>query len=142
MLNVLVTSSWLGGEVAQVLAGFDVTHTQYNVLRILRGSHPEPLTCSAIGSRLVERTPDVTRLLDRLERADLLQRRRAEHDRRVVEVGITPKGMALLERIDPQIAGLQEKLGEVMTPQEFETLNALLEKLRTLEMSSEMVCGG
>lgn len=141
LLNVLVTGAWLNGEFACTLAAHDVTQAQYNVLRILRGSHPEPLTCSAIGERLVDRTPDVTRLLDRLERSGLLRRRRAEHDRRVVEVGITDAGLSLLEKLDPPVEALHARLGDGMTDEEFQTLSTLLEKLRAQEPADPVRCG-
>ncbi len=133
MLNVLVTSAWLNGELSAALGAFDVTPAQYNVLRILRGSHPEAMTCSAIGERLLDRTPDVTRLLDRLERSDLLCRKRCSEDRRVVKVSITDAGLALLEKLDPSMQGMLERLAEVMSEAEFHTLSALLEKMRSLE---------
>ncbi len=141
MLNVLVTASWLEGEVSRLLASSNVTQSQFNVLRILRGSHPSPLTCSDIGSRLVERTPDVTRLLDRLEKAGLLTRCRSENDRRVVQVCISEKGLALLKQLDPAIGALHEKLAGLMTEEEFQTLNVLLEKLRADELADGENCG-
>ena len=77
-----------------------ITTGQYNVLRILRGTHPEPLACSAIAERLIDRDPDMTRLLDRLEKGGLVRRERGLGDRRVVEVRITPKGLRLLSQLD------------------------------------------
>ena len=79
----------------------DLTTSQYNVLRILRGSHPTPLTCGAIGERTIARDPDITRLVDRLHARGMVKRTRSERDRRVVEVGITPKGLDLLRGLDP-----------------------------------------
>lgn len=80
-----------------------LTLSQYNALRILRGSHPTRLPCSEISERMIARDPDVTRLVDRLTTSGLVERVRAEHDRRVVEVGITPKGIALVEQLDPHV---------------------------------------
>jgi DNA-binding MarR family transcriptional regulator len=131
MFNVMVTSSWLFGEMAAAMAPHGITPAQYNVLRILRGSHPKTLTCSAIGERLLDRTPDVTRLLNRLERNGLIQRERAEHDRRVVEVVITPRGLDLLDRLRPDIEAATERLTCHLTPDEHGHLSALLERLRT-----------
>ena len=79
----------------------DLTTGQYNVLRILRGSHPHALTCGAIGERTIAREPDVTRLVDRLDARGLVTRTRSEEDRRVVEVHITGKGLAVLRALDP-----------------------------------------
>ena len=81
----------------------DVSTSQYNVLRILRGSHPTGLTCGEIGERTIARDPDVTRLVDRLARRGLVERARSETDRRVVQVDITPKGLDLLRELDPHV---------------------------------------
>lgn len=81
-------------------ANADLTNNQYNVLRILRGSHPGRITCSDISERMVARDPDITRLVDRLEKRDLVERVRSTRDRRVVEVGITNKGLALVRSLD------------------------------------------
>ena len=78
----------------------DLTVPQYNVLRILRGSHPTRLTSSDVGERMIARDPDVTRLVDRLVKRGLVARVRSRQDRRVVEVGVTEKGFALLDELD------------------------------------------
>lgn len=131
MFNVIVTGSWLLGELAGVMAPYGITPAQYNLLRILRGSHPHKLRCSDIGARLLDRTPDVTRLLNRLERNDLVHRSRADYDRRVVEVGITGAGLALLERMDGNVESAVEHLTSHLTRDEHRHLCALLERLRT-----------
>ena len=131
VLNVVATASWLSGEMAAALAPHGVTQAQYNVLRILRGQHPDCYTCSDVGSRLLDRTPDVTRLLVRLEQRGLLQRQRAEHDRRVVEVTITAEGLALLEKLDAPVRETVDRLGRHLTADEHRTLSALLELMRT-----------
>jgi len=131
VLNVVATESWATGTIATALAPHGLTPAQYNVLRILRGSHPEPRTCSEVGCRLLDRTPDVTRLLDRLERMGLVSRQRAEHDRRVVEVAITERGVALLDGLDAPMQAALESLARHLSPDELRTLSGLLEKLRT-----------
>ena len=131
MLNVMATASWIQGEIGAALAPYGVTHAQYNVLRILRGHHPECYTCSDIGSRLLDRTPDVTRLLVRLEQRGFIHRQRAEYDRRVVEVTITEAGLALLETLDAPIRTATDRLTEHLTQEQHETLSHLLEELRT-----------
>lgn len=78
----------------------DLTTNQYNVLRILRGSHPDRLTCSDVAERMIARDPDITRLVDRLEKRGLAKRARSSQDRRVVEVGITNKGIDLVQELD------------------------------------------
>ena len=137
MLNVVVTSSWAMNELAATMAPHGITPAQYNVLRILYGSHPEKLTCTDVGERLLDRTPDVTRLLGRLERSGLIHRARAEHDRRVVEVGITEKGAALLERMRCDVEAAQARCMKHLSEEEQHTLSRLLERMRTGQCARE-----
>lgn len=131
VLNVFATASWLGGEITDAIASHGVTQAQYNVLRILRGRHPGRYTCTEIGERLLDRTPDVTRLLVRLERAGWVRRERAGYDRRVVEVEITPAGLDVLERLDAPVRDAIERAARHLRPDELATLSHLLEMLRT-----------
>jgi len=131
LLNVLATASWISGELTAAMAPHGVTQAQYNVLRILRGRHPERYACSEIGERLLDRTPDVTRLLVRLEARGLVKRERAEHDRRVVEVHITPEGLDVLSRLDAPVSEAIERLGRHLTDDQLSQLSGLLETLRT-----------
>ncbi len=130
LLNVMVTHPYVMGALAEVMGDFDLTPAQYNVLRILRGSHPERATCSYIGERLMDRTPDVTRLLDRLGAAGLVDRARAKHDRRVVEVWITEAGLDRLRALDEPVDETIRALTGGLTADEQRTLSNLLEKLR------------
>lgn len=131
LLNVMATNSWIVGELSAAMTPYGVTPVQYNVLRILRGSHPERMTCSEVGDRMLDRTPDVTRLLDRLERAGFIERDRAEHDRRVVEVGITKHGLELLDRMEEAIETAQQQITRHLSEAELRTLSAMLDTLRT-----------
>ena len=87
-----------------------LTNNQYNVLRILRGSHPAKLACSDISERMIDRDPDVTRLVDRLEHRGLVTRARNRRDRRVVEVGISDEGLALVRGLDAHVQRLPKAL--------------------------------
>ena len=87
-----------------------LTTHQYNVLRILRGSHPARLACGDIAERMIERDPDITRLIDRLETRGLVKRSRSRQDRRVVEVGITDKGLVLVRGLDVHVQRLPKAL--------------------------------
>ena len=84
-------------------ANASLTNNHYNVLRILRGSHPSRLACSAIADRMIARDPDITRLIDRLSRRGLVTRVRGRQDRRVVEVAITDKGREVVSSLDPHV---------------------------------------
>ena len=102
-LNISRTAAVLEHALVQALKPFDITPTQYNVLRILRGAGPDGLCRNEVGERLVRRVPDVTRLLDRMEETGLLARVRDGEDRRYVTARISPQGLALLERLDQEI---------------------------------------
>jgi DNA-binding MarR family transcriptional regulator len=101
-LELLRTCELLSRGPAQVLKQEDVSSTQYNVLRILRGA-PEGLPCGEIANRMITRDPDITRLLDRLEKRGLIARCRESKDRRTVMTRITNKGLELLERLDEPV---------------------------------------
>lgn len=131
VLNVHATASWLGGQIGDALAAHGITHAQYNVLRILRGRHPERYTCSEIGERLLDRTPDVTRLLVRLEAAGWVRRKRADYDGRVVEVEILPAGLALLEQLDAPVREATLHATRHLSEDDLTTLSRLLEALRS-----------
>ena len=132
-LGIQRTAALLLREVAKELEAHDLTPAQYNTLRILRGALPDALTCGDIGERLVSPGPDVTRLLDRLEKHGLVQRLRDEQDRRVVRARITEKGLALLEEIDKPVDGvLREALGHLGV-KDLRKLCDLLERARERE---------
>jgi DNA-binding MarR family transcriptional regulator len=105
----------------------DLTPTQYNLLRILRGAGAEGRTCSEIGERLITRDPDVTRLLERLVRRGLARRDVDPADRRVARIRITPPGRAVLRRLDPVVTELPGRLLQGLRRRELEELRARLE---------------
>jgi DNA-binding MarR family transcriptional regulator len=107
-LDVLRTCDLLSRRPAQLLKTEDLSATQYNVLRILRGS-PKGLPCGEIAARMITRDPDVTRLLDRMEKRGLISRFRDTKDRRTVTGKITPEGLKLLARLDEPIQEIHRK---------------------------------
>jgi DNA-binding MarR family transcriptional regulator len=114
-LDLLRTTDMLSRGLVRILKTEDVSATQYNVLRILRGS-PAGLPCGEIGTRMITRDPDVTRLLDRLEKRGLISRCREPEDRRTVMARITPDGLKLLARLDePVRATHRRQLGHLGT---------------------------
>jgi len=130
-LNLLRTGEvLLEGETA-LLRTAELSFAQYNVLRILRGAGTAGLACGEIAERMVNRDPDITRLLDRLERRGLVRRTRGEDDRRVVCTRITKEGLALLKGLDAPVARVhQEQLGH-MSRADLQRLSDLLEQART-----------
>ena len=131
LLGVLVTANWITSELVKTMAPFGVSPPQYNVLRIVRGRQPERPTCSDIKARLLDRTPDVTRLVARLQKAGLVERRRSEADRRAVEVELTPAGQDLLRRLDPLVEDTTARVMQHLAPDEQAALSHLLERVRT-----------
>lgn len=110
---LLRTAELLSRNVEKVLKTGDVSPTQYNVLRILRGA-PEGLTCNEIGKRMITRDPDITRLLDRLEKRGLISRCRETKDRRQVQTRISPQGLRLLKELDGPVTDIhRQQLGHL-----------------------------
>src|ERR1700744_5812477 len=107
------TADLLSRRLSGVLKAEDLSSNQYNVLRILRGA-PDGLPCGEIGNRMITRDPDITRLLDRLEKRSLIARSRETKDRRMVMARITPDGLELLARMDePVRAAHRSQLGHL-----------------------------
>ena len=125
-MELLRTTDQLSRRLVPLLKAEELSPTQYNVLRILRGA-PEGLTCGEIGQRMITRDPDITRLLDRLEKRGLIARWRDVKDRRIVLARITPEGLKMLHRLDEPIQeGHRKRLGHLGQ----ERLKALCELLR------------
>ncbi|HKR67064.1 MAG TPA: MarR family transcriptional regulator [Thermoanaerobaculia bacterium] len=129
-LGLVRTADVMLRQVDRVLKPYGLTSTQYNVLRILRGAG-EGVTCSTIGERLVTEDPDVTRLLDRMEKAELIERSRSAADRRVVLTSLTKRGEELLAKLDPEIEGLHATQFDGVPKKSIDALIAQLETLRS-----------
>jgi DNA-binding MarR family transcriptional regulator len=135
LLNLLRTSDCLNRAIQQNIRGWGLTATQYNVLRILRGAHPNGLPCAAIGDRMIAAEPDITRLLARLKRLKLVRQHRDRHDRRVVLTEITESGLELLRTMDPLVrSGPKELLGHLRRAD-------LAEMIRLLELARQTCAG-
>lgn len=123
------TADLLSRNIEKIFKKADVSPTQYNVLRILRGA-PEGLTCSEIGRRMITRDPDITRLLDRLEKRALIARCRETKDRRQVQTRVTSEGLRLLAELDEPVTELhRHQLGH-MGREGLRSLQTLLEEAR------------
>jgi DNA-binding MarR family transcriptional regulator len=129
-LNLQRTADALMQEITDILKPFGLSPTQYNVMRILRGAGESGITCKEIGARMITRDPDVTRLLDRLERRHLVIRNRAKEDRRFVSIHITNEGLSLLKELDDPIAQRQLDLMRHMDKQQLYRMVELLETIR------------
>jgi DNA-binding MarR family transcriptional regulator len=126
VLSIARTAAIFEHQAAQALKPYNLSLSQYNVLRILRGAGPDGLCRNEVGRRLVTQVPDVTRLLDRMEEAGLISRERGSKDRRYVTTRISRKGLELVGKIDKPITELhQAQLGHVSK----KTLRLLIDAL-------------
>jgi MarR family transcriptional regulator, organic hydroperoxide resistance regulator len=106
---LLRLSDRLAQDADLLIKSYGLTGTQYNVLRILRGAGPDGLPCKGIGDRMISRDPDMTRLLDRMEKRQLITRERQSEDRRVIKTRITPAGLEILKKLDGPVDELHKK---------------------------------
>jgi DNA-binding MarR family transcriptional regulator len=128
-VNVLFTAGWLRNLNATRLKTHGLTPEQYNVLRILRGSHPKTMRLSDISCRMIDKNSNATRLVEKLRVKGLLKRERCEDNRRQVDVSITEKGLAILKRIDQEESSWLTTLKNI-TKAEATEVNRILDKLR------------
>jgi DNA-binding MarR family transcriptional regulator len=129
-ISLQKTADFLGLEAEQLLKPRGLTGTQYNVLRILRGAEPDGLACSTIGERMISHDPDMTRLLDRMEKRGLIVRQRQTDDRRVIKTRITSAGLALLKSLDQPVRELHKRQFRHLPAARLKTLAQLLEDVR------------
>lgn len=129
-LALLRTADDMRRRISQVLEPAGITLQQYNVLRILRGAGPNGLPTLAIGDRMVERTPGVTRLIDRMEEKGWVTRERCTEDRRRVWCRITDEGLRLLAPLDPQVNAADDALEQLLEQDQLGALVAYLDTIR------------
>ena len=130
LLSIVRTSAVVMDEFEQKLRPYRITATQYNVLRILRGSEPTGLGRNEIRDRMLTRMPDVTRLLDRMEAAGLVQRTRGSEDRRMVSTRITKEALRLLARLDKVVTDDLKRLFQGVSQKQLQSLIDVLGKVR------------
>lgn len=129
MINIIYTNSWLGTRQSQIFKDFGLTMPQYNVLRILRGQHPKPATVNLLIERMLDKSSNASRIVDKLEVKELVERKQCSNDRRAVDVIISDSGLALLKKID-LVLDDWEKTQSNLTEEECQQLNHLLDKFR------------
>lgn len=126
LINIKYTANWLDTLGNEVLKPFKISIQQYNILRILRGA-AKPITVNTVKDRMIQKSPNSTRLMDKLCDKNLIERTRCENDRRVVYIAITIKGLELLKRIN---IGEFDKQMDIISNEEAKILNTILDKLR------------
>jgi DNA-binding MarR family transcriptional regulator len=128
-MNVIYTYNQMTDQVNQAFKKFEITHQQYNVLRILRGRKGEPARCGEVTEVMLDKNPDLTRLSDRLIKKGLIERSVNEQNRREVQLTITKKGLDLLDKIEPELKKHNQFLMN-LSDSEAEQLSDLMDKLR------------
>ncbi len=128
-INIIYTNSWLEEKMKDFLGKEDITAQQFNVLRILRGSQPKPLSTLEIRNRMLDKMSDVSRIVDRLVKKELVEKRVCVKDKRLVDVTISVKGLQLLEKLDARNDEMDAHAKNI-TEAEAKTLNKILDKLR------------
>jgi DNA-binding MarR family transcriptional regulator len=130
---VLRAADFVGQQGEQLLKSYGLTGTQYNVLRILRGAGPEGLPCKAVANRMISHDPDMTRLLDRMEKRGLISRARQKDDRRVVKTRVTPQGLEILKKLDAPVREMHKRQFAHMSGAKLKQLVELLKEIRKCE---------
>jgi MarR family 2-MHQ and catechol resistance regulon transcriptional repressor len=132
LINLLYTYGWVIEKIRDFLSKDDITHQQFNILRILRGSQPNPLSTLQIRERMLDRMSDTSRIVDRLVIKGLVKKSICSKDKRLVDVVITEKGQKLLKKIDTEVDHVASIMGN-LSDEEAIQLNELLDKLRSIE---------
>jgi DNA-binding MarR family transcriptional regulator len=134
LLNLFVASNYLHSRIETVCGRFKITLAQFNVLRILKGAYPNGYPRGQIIRRMIEPAPDVTRLIDRLVKEELVERFESDEDRRLSLARITKKGVALLTKINPEIDKFLVDHLSMLSKSEKEMLSGLCEKVYASEV--------
>ena len=127
-INIMYTANWLNEKIASILSQEDITQQQYNILRILRGAD-KPLSTLQIRARMLDKMSDTSRIVDRLVTKELVEKNTCPTDKRLVDVTLTKKGLAILEKLD-QLNHHLDSLMKGISEKEASTMNQLLDQLR------------
>lgn len=131
LLNIIHTANAMRNLANDLLKTYDLTDSQYNVLRILRGQNGKPMNLYEIGERMVHRESNVSRIVDRLEAKDLVERKVDEKNRRRVDISIKSAGLAILQVIQPGLERDVSAAFNALTAEEVEKLSDLLDKIHS-----------
>lgn len=130
VLNIIYTQNNITERLIEILKPYDLSNEQYNVLRILRGQKGNPANMCVIQERMIAKTSNTTRLVDKLLLKELVTRKVCKENRRKIEVLITEKGLDILKELDPKVNDYENNIVANLTTEELEQLNELLEKIR------------
>ena len=129
IINLIYTHNYLLSRMSPVFKRFGITRQQFNVLRILRGQHPQPATINLIRERMLDKMSDASRIVDRLLKKQLIDKTKNSNDRRAADIVISKKGLDLLKRMDPEADKFNDLVSALATS-EAKNANEYLDKLR------------
>jgi len=129
IINIVYTYGWINNHLKIELDKFNLTHQQFNILRILRGQHPNPATINLLKERMLDKMSDASRIVDRLVQKEFVHRCINKKDRRAADISITKKGLTILEQIHLDV-NMKDVLKNNLTEEEALQLSDLLDKLR------------
>ena len=132
IINIMYTSRFIEDMFTSLLKQYDITSQQFNVLRILRGQKGKPANLSTLQERMIDKSSNTTRLVDKLIKKGFVKRQTCEQNRRKVEIFITDKGLIQLKELDPVTEKINKNLLANLSTRQMEDLNKLLDKIRTL----------
>ena len=128
-INIIYTANWLNNESIKTLKPFGISPQQYNVLRILKGQHPNAITVNNIIDRMLDKSSNASRLVDKLKQKGLVERDVCNNDRRQVDIKITIKGIAIVEEISKKMDSFNN-IKDAITIEEAEKMNTIFDKLK------------
>ncbi len=129
-INIMYTANWLSRSLVPELDHLDLTWQQFNILRILRGMHPEPATIKLLTERMIDKMSNASRLVEKLKKKGMVERHSCEFDRRRVDIVLTDMGREVLEEASQQLKMLTAQTFSTLTVEEAKGLNSLLDRLR------------
>lgn len=130
MINLFFTANWFRDKQQAMFEEFDVLPQHFNILRIIKGKHPMPVCPGGIKEVMIDKSPDLTRLLDKLVKKGLVERKLCDINRRKMDITLTASGLILLEEMNAKIKRVMEEINVNITMEEAETLSNLLDKMR------------
>lgn len=128
-INILFTNQWLTANTTKILKPYGISPQQYNVLRILKGQSPKAISVSNIMERMIDKMSNTSRLVEKLRQKELIERVTCEKDRRQVDVKVTKKGLALLEKVSAEMNAFKN-ISDNLSEKDAQTINKLLDKMR------------
>ena len=129
-INLFYTQAWMQLKIIHALKPYNISPQQFNILRILRGSHPKPASIRELKDRMLDKSSNASRLVDKLLIKGLVEKSTCKNDNRKMEVNITVQGLVLLEKASNQVEGCISEVFGILTLEEATTFNEILDKIR------------